>query len=215
MSNLAPLAFDLETSGFDPQATLTVVGICSDVGAWQALNTAGRPADNTALAHGLTDSADRSVEVVVCQNEATLLDALHGFLTDRIDPQRHFICAYNGETWRGGFDLPFLRTACVHHDVDWPFAEFAYADVMAMVDRFNTGDAADLAGVYDALIGRDHGDPFDDSEAAVAAHEHGDWTTLLRHNLADVTRTLELAILAGRFVPKSDFKMKNLTPPDG
>ena len=41
-----------------------------------------------------------------------------------------------------------------------------------------------------------------------------EWLPLLKHNLADIQRTRELADLAGRFVAKSDFKMKNLAPPD-
>ena len=42
---------------------------------------------------------------------------------------------------------------------------------------------------------------------------NGDWLPLLKHNLADIQRTRELADLAGRFVARSDFNMKNLEPP--
>ena len=45
------------------------------------------------------------------------------------------------------------------------------------------------------------------------AYEDAEWLPLLKHNLADIQRTRELALLAGRFVPKSDFSMKNLQPP--
>jgi hypothetical protein len=51
---------------------------------------------------------------------------------------------------------------------------------------------SDLAGVYDALIGGEDCDPFDDSASAVAAHEDGDWVPLLLHNLADIERTREV-----------------------
>jgi hypothetical protein len=71
----------------------------------------------------------------------------------------------------------------------------------------------DLVGVYDALIGEETCDPFEDSAAAVDAFESGDWLPLLEHNLADIQRTRELADLAVRFVARSDFKMKNLAPP--
>lgn len=84
---------------------------------------------------------------------------------------------------------------------------------VSFVDRFDTNDQRDLVGVYDALIGKDISDPFDDSSATVAAFENGDWVALLEQNLADIQRTRELAELAGRFVAKSDFKMKNLAPP--
>lgn len=213
MSRLAPVAFDLETSGFEPDAVVTVAGFATDVGAWLGLNTGGRPAAATRLREALEERTAGSVALEVRPDEAGLLDALGAFASERVDGDRHYLCAFNGETWRGGFDLPFLRTACARHDVDWPFPDTAYADVRSMVDRFNTGETADLAGVYDQLVGRDHGDPFEDSAAAVEAFETGDWLALLGHNLADVNRTYELAVLAGRYVPKSDYRMKNLAPP--
>lgn len=81
------------------------------------------------------------------------------------------------------------------------------------IDRFDTGDTRDLEGVYECLIDESHSDPFEDSGSAVDAFEAGDWYPLLQHNLADIQRTRELAELAGRFVPSSDFQMKNLEPP--
>jgi len=63
------------------------------------------------------------------------------------------------------------------------------------------------------LIGNPTCDTFEDSGAAVDAYEAAEWLPLLKHNLSDIQRTRELAVLAGRFVPKSDFSMKNLEPP--
>ena len=135
-------------------------------------------------------------------------------MDEHLDADRHYLTAYNGETWNAGFDLPYLRSACARCSVEWPFPEIAYADTMTMVDRFYTNDVNDLVGVYDALVGEEDCDPFEDSGSAVTAHENEEWTQLLLHNLADVERTRELAVLAGRYVPKSDFGMKNLAPPD-
>jgi len=67
--------------------------------------------------------------------------------------------------------------------------------------------------VSDPLIGDETCDPFENSVAALDAFEAGDCLPLLKYNLADIQRTRELAVLAGRFVPKSDFRMKNLNPP--
>jgi len=64
------------------------------------------------------------------------------------------------------------------------------------------------------LIGNETCDPFEDSGVAVEAFRDRDWEPLLLHNLADIIRTRELAMLAGRYVAKSDFGMKNLDPPD-
>jgi len=86
--------------------------------------------------------------------------------------------------------------------------------MMEVMDRFDTDDRSDLVGVYDYLIGHDSCDPFEESGEAVKAFETGDWEALLLHNLADIQRTRELAVLAGQYVPKSDFRMKNLAPPE-
>ena len=142
------------------------------------------------------------------------MEGLAAFADDRIDGDRHYLTAYNGERWRGGFDLPFLRSACVRRDVEWPFPDIAYADTMDMVEGFDTGDVSDLVGVYEVLIDDEDCDPFNDSASGVATHEDGNWVPLLLHNLADIERTRELAVLSGRYIPKSDFNMKNLSPPD-
>ena len=97
--------------------------------------------------------------------------------------------------------------------MSWPLGDVAYADMMQIVDRFDTHDHSDLVGVYETLIGNETCDPFEDSAEAVDAYYEGVWLPLLKHNLADIQRTRELAELAGRFVARSDFKMKNLEPP--
>lgn len=214
MGNLTPIAFDIETSGLEPGSVITVAGLATDLGSWLALNTTGRETDPDRLAAEMEHQSGSNVRLTAYENESDLLDGLAAFAGDHVDGDRHYITAYNGEVWRGGFDLPFLRSSCVRRDAPWPFPDMAYADVMTMVERFDTGDEKSLVGVYEALIGNDHADPFDDSKQAVAAHEDGDWVPLLLHNLADIERTRELALLAGRYVPKSDFRMKNLSPPD-
>jgi len=214
MGALDPIAFDIETNGLEPGAVITVAGIATDMGAWLALNTTGRDVDAARLATAVEHESGTNIRVSTHLDERSLIAALGEFANERIDDSRHYLTAYHGETWKGGFDLPFLRRACVRRDVAWPFPDVAYADVLTVCDRFNTGDVNDLEGVYDELIGEEHCDPFADSESAVAAHEDGEWEQLLLHNLADIERTRELAVLAGRYVAKSDFKMKSLTPPD-
>ena len=213
MARLSPVAFDIETTGFDPDAAVTVAGLRSDRRAWLGLHTAGRAADPDRLGRQLGVDAEVEVEVDVRHEEAGLLDALGRVASDRLDGDRHYLCAFNGETWRGGFDLPFLRTACARRGVDWPFPPMAYADVRSMVRRFNTGDVGDLAGTAHVLLGAVVDDPFEDSVVALSAFERADWAALLAHNLADLARTYDLAVLAGRYVPKSDYRMKNLAPP--
>ena len=213
MSNLDPIAFDIETSGFDDDAVITVAGFAHDLGESLICNLDGRTADRTTLVTALDDHSDRTVQLELVDDEQALLEAVATFATHQLDGDRHYLTAFNGETWSGGFDLPFCRTRFLRHGMDWPFGDVAYADMMQIVDRFDTNDQSDLVGVYDALIGDQTCDPFEDSAQAVDAFEDGNWLPLLKHNLADIQRTRELADLAGRFVARSDFNMKNLEPP--
>jgi uncharacterized protein YprB with RNaseH-like and TPR domain len=213
MADLSPVAFDIETSGLDPEdAQITVAGFAHHLGVVVILNTGGRPADHDHLADVLEDHA-RVRSLALCDDEADLLEALTAAV-DRLDADTHYITAFNGETWSGGFDLQFLRTRCAFQHVAWPFDEFAYADTMEAVDRFATGDHSDLEGTYDVLIGDDYSDPFTDSKAAVDAWQDENWAALLLHNLADIRRTHQLAALAEQYVAKSDFGMKTLAPPE-
>lgn len=213
MSNLAPIAFDIETSGLDRDAVVTVAGFAHELGNWMVLNTDGRQAETAELSEALAHCADNRVDLTVVGDEQALLQRVSEFSEERIDGDTHYLTAYNGETWNGGFDLPFLRSACLRNGVEWPFGDIAYADTMEAIQRFDTGDASDLVTVYKQLVGEETCDPFADSGAAVQAFEDGEWLPLLKHNLADIQRTRELAELAGRFVPSSDFQMKNLAPP--
>jgi uncharacterized protein YprB with RNaseH-like and TPR domain len=213
MSHLDPVAFDIETSGLDNDAEITVAGFAHNLGESLILNTAGRTADRKALATTLDQASAGTVQLELADDERALLEGVKTFATHQLDGDRHYLTAFNGETWNGGFDLPFCRTRFLQHGMDWPFGDVAYADMMQIVDRFDTNDQRDLVGVYDVLVGEETCDPFEDSAAAVDAFEAADWLPLLEHNLADIQRTRELADLAGRFVPKSDFSMKNLAPP--
>ncbi|UPV75627.1 hypothetical protein M0R89_06065 [Halorussus limi] len=214
MGDLAPVAFDIETSGLQEGSVVTVAGFSHQLRNWLVLNTQSRPADRGLLRDELGQYTNKSTELRVVDNEEVLLQTLAQFVDEAIDGDMHYLTAYNGEVWKGGFDLPFLRSACLRNDIPWPFREIPYADMMDAISRFDTNDVRDLVGVYDMLIGDVSYDPFDDSKAAVTAFEQAEWAPLLRHNLADIERTRELAELAGRYVPRSDFSMKNLAPPD-
>jgi uncharacterized protein YprB with RNaseH-like and TPR domain len=214
MSDLNPVAFDIETSGLDDDAVLTVAGFAHNLGESLVLNVAGSDTgDRKELVTALDEHSAKTVQLDIVDDERALLEYVATFATEHLDGDRHYLTAFNGETWNGGFDLPFCRTRFLRHDMGWPFGDIAYADMMQIVDRFETGDQQDLVGVYDTLIDKETCDPFADSSQAVDAFENGEWLPLLRHNLADIQRTRQLAQLAGRFVARSDFQMKNLAPP--
>jgi len=184
---------------------------------------------------------DRTGEhvVVSChESEAAVLRAVGEFVAERVCGEDVLLVAYNGERWKGGFDLPFIRTRCLHDGVDWMFDGLQFADLWEPVKkRLNTTYTAhgksdsvnSLTGAYRLLSDRLDGlravtdtpeeytwygevqyDPFADSGSAAAHYARGDLLPVCQHNLADVHRTWELAKLVGQFVPGRDFSNKKL-----
>ncbi len=213
MTRLPTVAFDIETTGFTTTDRLTVVGFDAAIGSRVFLNTGGR-AVSPALAERVDDAVGTRVTLSTHDREDALLEAVTAFAESTLADGDRKLVAYNGETWSGGFDLPFLRTRLAHHDLGWPFEELPYIEAMEVFEsRFNTTDTT-LVAVYDELVGGRAGaiDPFDDSAAAVDAWEGGEFEPLVLHNVADIRRTRALMDLAERYCSKSDFSMKSLDP---
>lgn len=217
MSDLALVAVDIETTGVDATDTVTVVGFALPVGCRVFVQTAGRPA--RGLEQAINERVDTRVELSVHDSEAALLEAMAEYVTLRLAGDDVLVTAYNGETWSGGFDLPFLRTRLSAHDLPWPFLDLAYADIYPLVrDLWNTTvegeDRSDLVTAYETLCAGPYGDldPFADSQAAVTAFEDGAFTELVAHNVADILRTAALGRLAQEYCSKSDFSLKSMTP---
>jgi hypothetical protein len=244
MTALELVAVDIETTGFTVSDTVTVVGFAVPMGVrvfvrvhepggephagsaappgeesatdTDAIVTASALEDNVATA--LDD--DQGVTVSTHTSERALLGAVQSFVADRLAGRDVLIVAYNGETWKAGFDLPFLRTRHAQLDVPWPFRDVPYADLLPVIrKRFNTtqddGEGqADLVTAYDTLCAGPYTelDPFEDSAAAVTAFEDGEYGELVLHNVADILRTRALGVLAQRYCSKSDFSLKSLTP---
>jgi hypothetical protein len=221
---LNPTAFDIETEGLRMGKEITVAGLRFPAGVLVLLNSDGQTVPEQLEGRVESKSGVDTVQLQQCDSERALLERLHEEATERIQDKNRMIVAYNGETWRGGFDLPFLRTRCGKNEVPWPFPDIPYADLMPIVKkRINTTvdgedeptEISDLCGAFDVLIGGEHCDPYDDSNEAVSAAYNGDWESLLLHNIADIDRTQQLADWMQRYVPASDFQLKNLGPPRG
>jgi uncharacterized protein YprB with RNaseH-like and TPR domain len=220
---LEQVAFDIETTGFAADDVVTVGGFAVPVGVRVFVQTSGRQAGDVADAVEGVVSAEMLVNVSTHGSERELLEAVSGFVEERLCGADVLLVAFNGDRWKAGFDLPFLRTRYARRGMNWPFRDVPYADLLPVVTRrFNTtlGDGAtdksmkDLAGVYEVLCDGRYGevDPFDDSAAAVTAFEDGRIADLVVYNTADVLRTRELGRLAERYCAKSEFNVKSLTP---
>jgi len=213
MTELTTIAFDIETTGFETDDELTVIGFDSSVSSRVLLNIDGT-APPAALAARLNDTLETPVQLSVLDSEQALLHELATFVTSTLTQRDAKLVAYNGERWNGGFDLPFLRTRLCTHGLEWPFGTLPYVDVMDVFEtRFNTSEDT-LSGVYEELIGAglNELDPFTNSSEAVTAWKEGTYEPLIIHNVADIRRTRALMELAERYCSKSDFSMKSLEP---
>jgi len=145
------VAFDIETTGFEVSDEVTVVGFAVPMGFGRSCRQTGAAPDVEAA---VRDRVESHVQVSTHESERVLLEAVGAFAADRLVGNDVLLVAFNGELWRSGFDLPFLRTRLSRVGVEWPFREMPYADLLPVVtNRFNTtGDdgesRSDLAGVY-------------------------------------------------------------------
>jgi len=213
MTDLKTVAFDIETTGFETTDQLTVVGFDAAISSRVFLNTGDRTSQSN-LEQRLNETLQTPITLSEHDNEASLLEAMTAFVDSTLADQEVKLVAYNGDTWNGGFDLPFLRTRLTAHNLGWPFAELPYVEVLDVFEsRFNT-TADTLDAVYEELIEAGLGDvdPFADSAEAVTAWESGNFERLVLHNVADIRRTRALMELAERYCSKSDFSMKSLDP---
>ena len=215
---LEQVAFDIETTGFDVDDEVTVVGFAMPMGVRVFVQTSGR--DAAGVESGVEAGVSETlVRISTHASERALLVAVTEFVAERIHDGEQLLIGFNGERWSGGFDLPFLRTRYAQRDLAWPFVDVPYADVMPLVtDRFNTTvDGTEQGGLvtaYEVLCDGAYSevDPFDASAEAVTAFEDGRFTRLVLHNVADVLRTRALGRVAERYCSKAEFNVKSLTP---
>lgn len=229
MSALEFVVVDIETTGFEVDDEVTVIGFALPMGCRVFVQAAGEHAPGDA--EDAQAPAPEAVEAAVCErvdehvrlsmhaSEAAVLRAVGGFAADRLRDDDVLLVAYNGERWQDGFDLPFLRTRLAATDVEWPFRGMPYADLLPVVTRrFNLvvdgEEQSSLPAAYETLVGGDLNavDPFTGSESAVTAFETGALADLVVHNVADVLRTAALGRVTKRYCSKSDYQLKSLTP---
>lgn len=133
---LEPIAFDLETEGLTMDKEVTVAGLRFPLGAVVLLNTNGRSVPGELETRVLEKSGLDEIQIQVCDSERDLLERLREEADERIRGKNRMLVAYNGETWRGGFDLSFLRTRCGFNDVCWPFDDIPYSDLMPSSETY-------------------------------------------------------------------------------
>jgi len=217
---LEMVPFDIETTGFDVTDEVTVVGLEVSLGCRVFLQADADTLDGdvAALEATVSERCGTHVKLSVHASEAALLEAVGAFASERLHGEDVLLVAFNGERWKDGFDLPFLRTRLAATDVAWPFRDMPYADLLPVVTRrFNLtvdGEAqSTLPAAYEVLVDGDLNDrdPFAESGAAVAAFAEARHAALVTHNVVDVLRTGAVGQVTRRYCSKSDYSLKSLT----
>lgn len=218
---LEMVPFDIETTGLDVTDEVTVVGLELSLGCRVFLQADEDTLDGdvAALEAAVGERCGTHLNLSVHASEAGLLEAVGVFARERLHGEDVLLVAFNGERWKNGFDLPFLRTRLAAVEVGWPFRDMAYADLLPVVTRrFNVTvdgeEQSTLPATYESLVDGDLNDrdPFDDSSEAVAAFAEARYGDLVTHNVVDVLRTGELGAMTRRYCSKSDYSLKSLTP---
>lgn len=133
-------AFDIETTGFGAHDTLTTLTLEDDGTYHIWINADGRDANVTEIRDTVATESGETVQVYVAEDATELLESVQHYIEENFN-SLSVLVAYNGETWKGGFDLQFLRTACLRNGVDWIFDGINYMDIYPIYgkkNRFNT-----------------------------------------------------------------------------
>ena len=240
-NNRSHVAWDIETTGFAWNDEITVSGFWFPAGhADLILNTNATHVDTDRIEEELqTVSGGVPLTVVAADNETELLTSTAQVLFEKFDREYNRLIAFNAEVWKGGFDLPFVRTRCFKNGVNWIFDGIQFVDLWdALKKRINTTHTAyggsisvnSLTGAHKILFSKpevpdsvlpdneeDYSwyreyeyDPFNSSGSAASRYRTEDYLPVLQHNLADVHRTWEIGELIREFVSAKDFNTKKL-----
>ena len=157
------VAWDIETTGFGVDGSLTVVGFWFPGGhAVLLLNVYSEEwADADKLESQIDDVTEGiDVTVRVCEGGGEMLQGIREVMYERFEKNQNRLVAYNAESWNGGFDLPFLRTRCIACSVPWVFDGLQFADLYdplkkclntTFTDYSTSADANTLTGSHELL----------------------------------------------------------------
>lgn len=143
------VSFDIETTGFLANDVITTFTVADGetYNAW--VNTNGAECDASSTIEDIRETTGLSVSIQFASSEEELLSSVHDFIRASYSSDSTVFVAYNGERWKGGFDIPFIRTRCVLHNLPFPLKGYSYTDAQEVFGdkgRFNTTTTVD--GVF-------------------------------------------------------------------
>jgi uncharacterized protein YprB with RNaseH-like and TPR domain len=218
------VAIDIETTGLQADGAVTVFGMLTapfdERQAHLVLNSGGHSLDYNETYAELSDSVPVEVELEIVLHEEELLETIQSLLFEHFNREYDRLVAFNGETWRGGFDLPYLRSRYAVHEMQWPFRGCDYVDLYPIVSkRFHTAlpdgdeldDHNDLVRSHRFLCQPENEfDPYASSDQAVTDYYDGDFVPLLKHNLSDIYRTADLAEIVQQYASHRQMRTDRL-----
>lgn len=118
---MAFVFFDIETSGLKhDDIVLSYAWAYDDDGD----DDCGGDGDGWGCARALGVDAESEVDLLRMMHKAFAGETGHTLVT------------YNAETFKGGFDLPFLRTRYAKAGIKWPFKGYKVLDLYPLVARY-------------------------------------------------------------------------------
>lgn len=133
-------SFDIETAGLSGvQDEVIVVGFREE-GSEGTVTVFYLDSEQVSSVDGAELVASGEIVLKACETEEELVERVGSFIesTGLCDGKAR-LYGYNSNTYRGGFDIPFLRTRCSMLDVDWVFAGVQHMDLYSVVETaFNT-----------------------------------------------------------------------------
>lgn len=139
LDELTLVAGDIETTGLCGDDEITALTL-SDGDEFVVFLNAGEDASDvsaTTIQTELVDTVpvDATFRGVVCGSSAALLDSAREYITESYDAETTLFVFYNGETWRGGFDLSFIRSVCLREACEFPFTGYGYLDLYPLFGK--------------------------------------------------------------------------------
>lgn len=137
-SELIP--FDIETTGFEVNDKVTTLTFYVDETYYIFVNTGEHSLNEDVEENILDKEGVENIELYALDTERDLLEKSNSIVQKIVDWDEYYITAYNGERWKGGFDLAFLRTVAARYDIETPFSGLYYIDLYPIFDkeRINT-----------------------------------------------------------------------------
>ena len=138
------VAWDIETTGLCWSDSITTSGFWLPQGtAEMVVNTAGKTINQEAYEEYLREHCGVPLTIHPTPDETALLEKMQRLIFEKFEREANRLIGFHADSWHGGFDLPFLRSACLRCGVEWIFDGLEFVDLWDLVKKhLNTTKAA-------------------------------------------------------------------------